>query len=382
MRHIDIVIPNTWFLTEAIKARIDHPEDLVLDHGSSGARKALGALVHASEKPHSVTVKWDGSPALIFGRDDRGFTLVDKSGFASKKAELPRTASELNSMLYMRKPDEPGRQEYAGSIAKLWPMLEKVVPSDFRGFIQGDLLWNDRPPVKQQYYHFKPNKISYAIPVSGPLGQLIGRSRAGIAIHGLYTSREDSEPAAIDDPDSIGLMDSPDILIMGSQISDLEKTELPRTLVTKLTSTMDRLSPGMDRFLDKQQLSARQITDLPDQMKRYVNSRAYAGQHGLADAPAGFKHWVESGAAGLTARKRDNVLKWIAEHSKEYSETWAAVDLLTSLKDRIKKDIDRQVTPRISADLRGAPGHEGYVADTPFGRIKMVNRPHFMKKDA
>lgn len=382
MRHIDIVIPSTWLLTEAVKARIDHPEDLVFDHGSSGARKALGALIHASETPHNVTVKWDGSPALIFGRDDRGFTLVDKSGFASRKMELPRSASELNSMLYMRKPDEPGRQQYAGSIAKLWDKLEKVVPTSFRGFIQGDLLWSDRPPVDQQYYRFKPNKVSYAIPASSPLGQLIGRSSAGMAVHGLYSSREDSEPAAIDDPDSMGLMDSPDVVIMGSQVSDLEKTSLPKALLTKMHSTMDRLSPGIDRFLDRQQLSARQITDLPDQMKRYVNSRAYAGHHGLSDAPAGFVRWIESGSAGLTERKRANVLKWISEHGKEHAETWMAVDLLTTLKDRIKKDIDRQVTSRISAELHGAPGHEGYVADTPFGRIKMVNRPHFMKKEA
>ena len=43
MRHLDIVVPQRWFITEA-KARIDHPEDLVFDEGTSGAKKALAAI--------------------------------------------------------------------------------------------------------------------------------------------------------------------------------------------------------------------------------------------------------------------------------------------------------------------------------------------------
>jgi hypothetical protein len=59
MRHSDILIPQRWLITEA-KARIDHPEDTVFDEGSAGANRALNALVHAAEQPHTVTIKWDG----------------------------------------------------------------------------------------------------------------------------------------------------------------------------------------------------------------------------------------------------------------------------------------------------------------------------------
>lgn len=46
-------------LTEA-KARIDHPEDLVLDYGAAGAKQALNALVSLASRPKTVTIKMDG----------------------------------------------------------------------------------------------------------------------------------------------------------------------------------------------------------------------------------------------------------------------------------------------------------------------------------
>lgn len=379
MRHLDIMVPQRWFIAES-KARIDHPEDFVFDHGSQGAKQALSALMHAASHPHQVTIKWDGSPALIFGRDDDGFTLTDKSGFSNKKPTgLPRSASELNNMLFMRKPDEPNREAYAQGIAGLFNMLERIVPDSFRGFIHGDLLWLGRPRIENGSYVFKPNKVSYAIPVSGPLGQLIARSKAGLAIHGLYRDRGEQEPESIDDIDGLGLRTSPDVVTMGSQISDLESTPLPKALISKMDGILRRLSPQIDQFLDRSMLSSRQITDLPDLMKRYLNSRAYAGTHGFSDAATGFRDWVST-FHGLTERKRANVIKWLDEHPHQHAAVWTAIDLLTTLKDRIKSDIDRQIHPRIGTELGGKPGHEGFVADTPQGRIKMVNRPHFMRK--
>jgi hypothetical protein len=56
-------------------------------------------------------------------------------------------------------------------------------------------------------------------------------------------------------------------------------------------------------------------------------------------------------------------------------------DKLTNLKDMLRRSVDTQVGTTVKADLRDVPGHEGYVADTPSGKIKLVNRPHFMKKE-
>ena len=382
MRHSDIIIPQRWFITEA-KARIDHPEDLAFEEGSAGAKRALNALTQAAEQPHTVTIKWDGSPALIFGRDADGFTVTDKSGFGSKKpGGMPRSASDLNTMLFMRKPDEPGRQDYAKSIAGLYNMLEHAMPDDQMGYLEGDLLWTKTPEVVDGNYVFKPNKITYRIPVDSALGKRIGKSRAGIAIHSKFDSKEDHEPRAIGNIQSSGLNEVPGLVIMGPEIRDLESTALPTKSTKALSNFIDTNRASMDKFLDPASLSARQLTNLPDLMKKYVNSRAYAGTHGLDDAANGFLEWAKTNTKDLTDRKRENLLSWIAENPKGYGATWMVADQLTKLKDLLKSNVDAQVGSTVKADLRDVPGHEGYVADTPSGKIKLVNRPHFMKKEA
>jgi len=102
---------------------------------------------------------------------------------------------------------------------------------------------------------------------------------------------------------------------------------------------------------------------------------------GLADAANGFISWAKSNTKDITERKRENLLSWIAENPKGYGAAWMVADQLTKLKDQLKQNVDAQVGGTVRADLRDVPGHEGYVADTPSGKIKLVNRPHFMKKE-
>lgn len=380
MRHFQIVIPQRWFITEA-EARIAHPEDMVFDDGSAGAKKALSGLVHTANEPHAVTIKWDGSPAVIFGRDEDGFVLTDKSGFSSKKTNgMPRSASDLKNMLFMRKPNDAGREDYANSIAALWPLLERVVPKDFRGYLQGDLLWTKKPPVEDGHFVFQPNKIRYAIPVESPLGKLIDGSKAGIAVHSRFDSRDDPQPYPISDLDELNLNTIPQVVVMGADVNDLEATPLPSDLIKKLDAIIAKFTPSIDAFLDSSALAKNKISDLPDLMKRYVNQRAYSGQRGLEDAAQGFIKWIEGPNSGITANKRANISQWIADNKKGYQAVWGIAAQLLALKYHIKSNIDIQSSDKIQASLRGVPGHEGYVTDTPFGKFKMVDRPHFMRK--
>ena len=68
-------------------ARIQHAEDVVFWEGSKGAIRAVESLKKLASGGHKdVTIKWDGSPAIIFGRDEISgeFVLTDKSGFGAK----------------------------------------------------------------------------------------------------------------------------------------------------------------------------------------------------------------------------------------------------------------------------------------------------------
>ena len=64
-----------------MEARIQHAEDLIFYQGSKGALRAIDALRSMAGDDHkSVTLKWDGAPAVVFGRNEDGeFVFTDKS---------------------------------------------------------------------------------------------------------------------------------------------------------------------------------------------------------------------------------------------------------------------------------------------------------------
>ena len=67
------------------KGHLDHPEDLVFLGDLQGANRALDAIQKTVKTPDTVTIKWDGYPALIFGRGVNGkFSIMDKHMFNKK----------------------------------------------------------------------------------------------------------------------------------------------------------------------------------------------------------------------------------------------------------------------------------------------------------
>ena len=55
------------FVQMLTEARTPHPEDFIFS-GSESAIDAINGIVSIVEHPQSVTIKWDGSPAIVFGR--------------------------------------------------------------------------------------------------------------------------------------------------------------------------------------------------------------------------------------------------------------------------------------------------------------------------
>ena len=53
--------------------------------GSQGATNAVNAITTTVKSPKAITIKWDGYPALIFGRGPDGrFSIMDKHMFNKK----------------------------------------------------------------------------------------------------------------------------------------------------------------------------------------------------------------------------------------------------------------------------------------------------------
>jgi hypothetical protein len=346
---------ETTVLTEA-EARIPHIEDLVFDRGSRGIQEALDIIMHAAENTAATTtVKWDGKPAIIFGRKPTGeFVLTDKSGFTAKGYDgLATSPQHIAKMMSLRSGD---RTELVALYAKLFPLLEAAVPDSFKGYIQGDLLYTSAPPEVAGAYVFKPNFIEYKIPANSKLGQLITGTEVGVAIHTRY-KEADSAPEPVG---NLKLNQVPGLLLIEPSIKDIQNVQANSKLVKEIKQVARLKGPAIDQLFSPADLRAAGITDLPALCKRYVNSRITSNFDNLLPE---FGEWLKQ---NVTPRKFNNIVEYLQSprsNTDGISAAFTAFLLLHDLKTDMLQQLDRQ-----------QPGQEGWVLATPAGRAKLVNR--------
>ena len=127
---------------------IEHLEDYVFRNGLPGVTKALQIVAAAADAPaKTTTVKWDGKPAVIFGRkpDTGEFVLTDGSGFEAKGYDGLATSPRM--MADIQRTRSGARDELIQLYATLWPKLEAATPRNYRGYVKGDVLYMDTPPL-------------------------------------------------------------------------------------------------------------------------------------------------------------------------------------------------------------------------------------------
>jgi hypothetical protein len=344
---------------------IEHLEDYVFRNGSAGIKKAMDIVKQTAENTGATTtVKWDGKPALVFGRDPDGtFVLTDVSGFGAKGYNgLFTSPRQAINLLAQRDQDAAakgkpaGRVEYLGPIYEtLWPMLSAALPKTFRGYVQGDLLYTDRPPEDAGNFVFTPNTITYRIPIASDIGKRIANSEVGIAMHTRY-----AEPGAPKEP--IGTIDFKRVpgLLLLEPVYAKENVRPNRNLVQALRDVYNASGSAIDGLFNPAELRALQITDLPKLCIDYINSRVGADFDNLI---AGFGPWLQS---TQSPRKFANIVEYLQSPRSNLEGMAAAFESWALLHD-IKMDILRQL------DLQH-PGQEGWVMATAGGMAKAVNR--------
>lgn len=344
---------------------IEHLEDLVFRNGSAGIKRALDIVKHtASDTGKTTTVKWDGKPALVFGRDPDGtFVLTDVSGFTAKGYNgLFTSPRQVARHLEQRDADAEAQGRPATRVetllplyVQLWPMLESAVPKDFRGYVQGDLLYTQRPPEQAGNFVFTPNTVEYKIPVASDVGQRIANSEVGIAMHTRY-----AEPGAPKEP--IGRIEFKRVpgLLLLEPVYAKENVRPNNKLVQQVKDVYNNQGAAIDQLFSPAELRASQITDLPKLCIDYINSRVGTGFDNLL---VQFGPWLQQ---HVTPKKFNNIVEYIQSPRSNLDGMAAAFTAWVLLHD-IKMDILNQL------DLQH-PGQEGWVMATGAGMAKAVNR--------
>jgi hypothetical protein len=178
------------YITEAAgkNLHMTHLEDAVIDGGVTGTRNVFNylralrdMLAGNASAPVSITVKWDGAPALFAGVDPSdGKFFIAKKGVFNKNPKIYKTNAEIDNDL-------------SGDLAAKF----KVALKEFaklgisEGVIQGDFLFT-KDDLKtetidgESYITFHPNTIVYAVPTNSDLGKTIAGSEIGVVWHTTY----------------------------------------------------------------------------------------------------------------------------------------------------------------------------------------------------
>lgn len=178
------------FLVESKNVHLRHLEDLIIDDGIEGGKIALNYLrnvVHLikgnTESKLNVTVKYDGSPAIVAGihPENKKFFVGTKAAFSKKDPKIVYTTEDADKHY-------GDRPELANILKLAISWLPEVIT---RGVYQGDLMFthsmlHNKKIDGDSYVTFTPNTITYAIPANSSLASDIKAAKLGIVFHTKY----------------------------------------------------------------------------------------------------------------------------------------------------------------------------------------------------
>lgn len=356
---------------------IEHIEDLVFRKGSAGIKEALGVISHLKDNTTaSTTVKWDGKPAIIFGRREDGkFVLTDVAGFTAVGYNgLFTSPGQITQHLANRDAKAQEQGKYAGRTEQLaplyqqlWPMLEAATPEKFRGYIQGDLLYTSTPQEVSGNLVFKPNTVQYNIPAASPLGQDIANSEVGIAIHTEYKEPGAGKQAL----GKVKLNDVPGLLLIEPirPAENIKPTD--SALVKQLKSLVSSKGTAINTLFSPAELRTMGISDLPKLCIDYINSIVKNDTAVDFDANTLLPKFAEWLKTNVTPRKYNNIVEYLQSPRSNMdgiASAFTAFILLHNIKMDMLQQLDRQ-----------HPGQEGWVIAHPGGMTKFVNRFDFSR---
>jgi len=180
-----IMISFKSFLSEQKNTHMTHLDDAIIYGGVSGARQAINAIqsfrdMLQGHHSGSVSVKWDGAPAIFAGTDPSdGKFFVAKKGIFAKNPKVYKTPQEIDA-------------DTSGDLAaKLKLALQHLPSLGIKGVIQGDFLFaqNDLKKDKidgEDFITFHPNTIVYAVPANTTMAKDIASAKLGIVWHTTY----------------------------------------------------------------------------------------------------------------------------------------------------------------------------------------------------
>ena len=232
---------------------LEHLEDEMLNYGTDGCMaavsflKELRKMLGHQESAGFMQTKWDGAPSVICGMDPLAdiFFVGTKSVFNKETPKICYSEDDVDSM-------------YSGDLAeKLKFSYRYFSKLGIKGVIQGDLLYTSdirRETVNNEnLYTFRPNTITYGIPVNHPIGQAAGRSKIGVVFHTHYVGTDLPTMQAMAGAPIDTFNQIPEVLVVNND-TPMDRVGFSRAEMTKFDNyiaKIERMCQLCGDFLDE-----------------------------------------------------------------------------------------------------------------------------------
>lgn len=355
------------------KAHLEHPEDLVITDDIPGANRALDGILATANKPKEITVKWDGFPALIFGRGINGrFIIVDKHMFDKKDGSGRQIYSPADFVKYdqNRGVDRSGLHSI---IATLWEGLEKASLGT-KGYFWGDLLFAQPLQPKDGLYTFKPNPngITYTVQQDSELGRLLDKKKGAIAVHQYLPPQAINTESAQSLNGTIGsLKNNSDIAIVPSAMPVQPKIKLDSSLVSKARSEIKTHGNTVKQMMDQAPQARGGLNSL---FISYLTQKIVSGN--LNNLVDDFMTYLKTKPMSEAMRKK--LLEYFSKNQDGVAGLFSIWIALYNLKNNVVEQLNRTLeSSPVKGYLKdGSLSQEGFVSQG----LKFINRLGFSRQ--
>ena len=383
---------------------LEHIEDEIINFGVDGGRAAINflrslrdMLSGSARSSVSMTVKWDGAPAIFTGIDpsDGQFFVAKKSVF-NINPKLYKTNAEIDADL-------------SGALnSKFKIALAEFPKLGIKNVLQGDLMYTDDTSEETidgtKYITFQPNTIVYAVQTDSELGKTIKKSKIGIVFHTTYEGKElqsmkakfGADVSKLNKTSSVWLDDATYKDVSGTATFNAKETESVTAVLSNVGKTFQRINAPMLRsFLKLQDGMTGNLVGAS--LKTFNNTKVRQGQkvtnpkkHAIDYASHVQKHFdkmidkVKTPAAKNKYKKQQQeYVREFRKHASNLGNVILFQNLMIDAKMQIVKKLN-SVKGLTDTFIRTANGYkvtnpEGYVAiDRVKGNaVKLVDRMEF-----
>tara|TARA_B110000305_G_scaffold242066_1_gene319510 strand:- start:1694 stop:2914 length:1221 start_codon:yes stop_codon:yes gene_type:complete len=381
------------FITEQKNTHMTHIEDKVLYGGVNGTRQAIFALRDMRNMlgghGGSVSVKWDGAPAVFAGTDPRdGQFFVAKKGIFNKNPKVYKTDADIDD-------------DTSGDLNKKLKLALKHLPAlGIKGVIQGDFLFDQSDITTktidgQQYVTFHPNTIVYAVPEAQAAP--IKKAKMGIVWHTTYTGSTFETMSAKFGVDVSKLNKTSAVWSQDAFLRDLssatmtkrETSDVNKTL-TEIGKLFNQINGSTLRQLESNQVLAQHIETFNNTFVRAGQMPGNSTKHAKKLVVWITKKYKKEIDARKTAKgksaqqdKLDALLSFFSsENTENLIKMFELQKLIVLAKLKLINKLNRLQNVETFVKTKSGykvTGAEGYVAIDKIGgdAVKLVDRMEF-----